>query len=404
MNLGSSRQPCCRTLGGIMSYSIRAPKRPAAAGAVSTGIVAVVVAIALVIMGHTPSAAATFPCSGVQIHPGDDLDATVNSNPGDRATTFCVHATPSGTTYNINHTVRLKAGDKLIGQPGQVVTRGPASYGVPPVKIRNGASIGKLIELVGPDVQLKWLDIAGAEAKYRRSGQVIQGSGSGIRAGQATATARLEYLAVHHNDGQGIGSMRGKLLHSNLYKNGTNRKFWGFTAAAVKGVDEYEAAYNYVHDNPANGLWCDHGCSDAGAAMPNGFWAHDNLLVNNGRWGVRYEYSPIVKSGVHAGRPTALIEDNAVHGNGYRKRAGFGGASMHDAQNATFRNNAFGSATIAGARYAANAGRRAIRFSDSGRRSRTDLWNGSAKDNSLGGESVVGCEMPDSIVDCQDNR
>ncbi len=388
-----------------MHHPIRAPKRLANAGVVSVSIVGVFVAVAVVLLGHTPSSAATFSCSGVQLHPGDDLDATVNNDPSDRATTFCVHASTSGTTYKINHTVRLKAGDKLIGQPGEVVTRGLASYGVPPVKIRNGTSLDKLVELVGPNVQLRWLDIAGAEAKQRRNGRVIQGSGSGIRAGQANGTARMEYLTIHHNDGQGIGSMRGKLFHSNLYENGTNRKFWGSTAAAVKGVDEYEAAHNYVHDNPANGLWCDHRCSDAGSAMPNGFWAHDNLIVDNGRWGVRYEYSPIVKSGVHASQPSALVEGNEIHGNGYRQRSGFGGASMHDAQNATFRNNAFGPKTIAGVSYAANAARRAIRFSDSGRRSRTDLWNGSATGNSLGGESVIGCGMPEQRrVYCGDNR
>jgi hypothetical protein len=388
-----------------MAYPIRALKRSAAAGVVvSTSVVAVIVVVVVVLTGHTPSAAATFPCSGVHLQPGDDLDAIVNNDPADRATTFCVHASTSGTTYKINRTVRLKAGDKLIGQPGQVVTRGPASYGVPPVKIRNGSSVDKLVELVGPNVQLRWLDIAGAEAKYRRPGREIQGSGSGIRAGQANATARMEYLAIHHNDGQGIGSMRGKLLHSNLYENGTSRKFWGSTAAAVKGVDEFEAAHNYVHDNPAEGIWCDHRCSDAGPSMPNGFWVHDNLIVNNGRWGVRYEYSPIVKSGVHASKPSALVEDNAVHGNGYRQRGGFGGASMHDAQNATFRNNTFGPKSVAGVSYRANAGRVAVRFSDSGRRSRTDLWNGSAKGNFLGGESVDGCEKPDRVVSCEGNR
>ena len=150
----------------------------------------------------------------------------------------------------------------------------------------------------------------------------------------------MEYLTVHDNQSTGINSMNGKLLHSNLYNNGTNPKAWGWSAAAVKGVDEYEAAYNYVHDNPANGLWCDHRCSDVGASMPNGFWAHDNLLVNNGRWGVRYEYSPIVASGVHIAQPTAIIERNEIHGNGYK--GDYGGASMHDAQNAMFRNNFFG--------------------------------------------------------------
>lgn len=389
-----------------MRFPIYAPNRPFAVGLVSAIMVGVVMLaiVVVAVIGHTPrAAAASFSCSGIQVKPGDDLDAIINNDPADRATTFCVHASSSGTTYKINHSIVLKQGDKIFGQPGEVVTRGPADYGVPIVYLRNGASLGKLIMLRGSN-QLRWLDIAGAEAKYRRKGSVIQGSGSGIRAGQASANSRMEYLAIHHNDGQGVGSMKGKLLHSNLYKNGTNRDFWGFTAAAVKGVDEYEAAHNYIHDNPANGLWCDHRCNNAGAAMPNGFWVHHNLIVNNGRWGVRYEYSPILKSGEHASHTTALVENNEIHGNGYKRRSGFGGASQHDAQNATFRNNVFGPKTIAGVSYRANAGRLAIRFSDSGHRSRTDLWNGDAVGNSLGIETIVGCEKPDNVVYCATNR
>ena len=100
---------------------------------------------------------------------------------------------------------------------------------------------------------------------------MIQGSGTAIRAGQATATSLMEYLAIHDNDGQGIGTMNGELRHSELYRNGTNPDLGGVTAAAVKGIDEYEAAFNYVHDNPANGLWCDVGCDDAGTARLNAF-------------------------------------------------------------------------------------------------------------------------------------
>jgi hypothetical protein len=223
----------------------------------------------------------------------------------------------------------------------------------------------------------------------------------GIGAGFSNATTLMEYLAIHDNSRAGIASMNGKLLHSNLYNNGFNPVEWGHRAAAVKGVDEYEAAYNFVHDNPAVGLWCDHECSDAGTAMPNGFWAHHNLLVNNGRWGVRYEYSPIVPSGVHASQPTALIENNEIHGNGYNKGS-YGGASMEDDQNATFAYNAFGPKTIAGVSYRAN-NKRAIYFGDSGRADRTDLWNGVAVGNTLGGESIDGCQKPDDVIFCLGN-
>jgi hypothetical protein len=297
-----------------------------------------------------------------------------------------------------------------------MITRGPATYGVPLVKIRNGALLPRLIDLSGSNVVLRWLDVAGAKSQYITPspsdcphpsdaglGCPQNGTGAAIAAGKADATLRMTYLTVHHNEVVGIGSMNGKLLHSNLYNNGTNPDFWGYAAAAVKGVDEYEAAYNYVHDNPANGLWCDYGCSEMGSAMPNGFWVHDNLLVKNGRWGTRYENSPVAPDGVHASNPTALIEDNQVHGNGYAGDT-FGGFSMYVAQNATFRNNSFGPKTIAGVSYRVNAERRAIVFWDSGLSTRTDLWNGDAVGNSLGGEAITGCGKPDNIVYCANNR
>jgi len=290
----------------------------------------------------------------------------------------------------VSATLELGPGDQLVGTTGSVVTRGPASYGVPLVKIRPAPSVWKIVNLNGANVQVAWVDLAGGQAA--------------IGAGDATATARIEFVAIHDTTRVGIGQMRGKLLHSHLYANGLDPDLQGFSAAAVKGVDEYEAAFNFVHDNPANGLWCDQGCIDEGAAMPNGFWAHDNLLVNNGRWGVRYEFSPIVASGARDPTSTALIERNEIHGNGYKEGASFGGASMWDAQNATFRGNVFGPKTIAGVAYRANAGRVGILFNDSGRADRTDLWNGDAVANTLGGDTVVGCSRPDAVVLCANNK
>ena len=397
-----------------MQLVIDRPKRAIAiisAGAIACAIIAAV-AVAL---WDAPPAGATHLCSGVQINPGDDLDAVVNSDPAETATTFCVHASTTGSAYAIDHTLQLGSGDKLLGQPGRVITRGPASYGVPLVKIRNGASLPRLIDLSGSNVVLRWLDVGGAKSKYitpfpndclKPSKDGLRcpqnGTGVAIAAGKADATLRMKYLRVHHNEVVGIGSMNGKLLHSNLYNNGTNPDFWHYAAAAVKGVREYEAAFNYVHDNPANGLWCDFGCQDASTAMPNGFWVHDNLLVKNGRWGMHYEHSPVVSDGVHRSQPTALIEDNQIHGNGYQDSGG--GASMSDAQNATFRNNSFGPKTIAGVSYRMNFNKLAIRFRDSGKATRTDLWNGDAVGNSLGGEAILGCGNPDKVVYCANNR
>ncbi len=143
------------------------------------------------------------------------------------------------------------------------------------------------------------------------------------------------------------------------------------------------------------------GCKDD-PARQNGFWVHDNLTVDNGRSGIRYESSPDgLATGVHASEPTALIEGNEVHGNSYGENKG--SISVRDAQNALIRANVFGAKTIADVAYRANAAKPgAVRASDSGRSSRTDLWNVEIVDNVMNGEGIKGCELPEDIVDCHD--
>jgi hypothetical protein len=178
----------------------------------------------------------------------------------------------------------------------------------------------------------------------------------------------LQYLRVHDNDANGIGSPRGKVLNSEFFRNTLDPVFLGYSGAAVKGIYGYEAAYNYVHDEQGNGLWCDHGCYGQ-STQANGFWVHHNLLVNNDRYGVRYEYSPRVARG---------------------------------AQNGVFRYNDFGLAIIDGAFYPHNgAGAKAMQFSDGNKT--TSLYNAEAYSNTLGGEYIQGCTMPDIVVYCANN-
>src|SRR5215203_5228300 len=73
----------------------------------------------VVLLVYILPAAAQDSCLGVQVNPGDDLDAIVNGDPATRATTFCIHASLSGTTYPINNMIMLKAGDRLLGEPGE---------------------------------------------------------------------------------------------------------------------------------------------------------------------------------------------------------------------------------------------------------------------------------------------
>ena len=289
-------------------------------------------AMAIVLLIHTLPAAGQDSCSGVQVNPGDDLDAIVNPDPRSRATTFCVNANSDGTaaTYNISATLRLKDGDRLIGEQGTTETRGPANYGVPKVNIRPSGSPDKIIAAVGEDIEIQWLDIAGAVGKTTTSGTPQTGTGAGITAGSADGGFLVQYAVIHGNDAAGILNVKGRILNSEFYDNTQKPVFLGFNGAAVKGITEYEAAYNYVHDDQGNGLWCDVGCKNDPAREEQGFWVHDNLTVDNGRSGIRYESSPRdLATGVHDSEPNALIEENEVHGNSYDENRGGISAARH---------------------------------------------------------------------------
>ena len=225
------------------------------------GLMATMVVVLLV---HTLPAGALDSCSGVRVNPGDDLDAIVNTDPRDRATTFCVdaHSDGSTATYNVSETLRLKDGDRLIGQTGETVTRGPATYGVPKVEIRPGGSPDKIIAPLGKDIEIQWVDIAGAVGKTTTSGKPQTGTGAGIAGPSAAGGFLVRYAVIHGNDAAGILNVKGRILNSEFYDNTQNPVFLGFNGSAVKGMTEYEAAYNYVHDEQGNGLWCDVGCKN----------------------------------------------------------------------------------------------------------------------------------------------
>lgn len=302
--------------------------------------------------------------------PGQNIPSIVQGkSPG---TAFCLTA----GTYNVSATINLKAGDKLTGPPGQVITAGPASYGVPSAKLVAPTTLNRLIIFNGVDT-VSWLDMQGAQITIGMS--------------QAAPGATVSYDTIHGSASNGIGNAHGSILHSNFYGNSTDPASWGFNAAAAKGVDEYQAAYNYVHDNQWNGFWCDVGCN--ADPSPNGFWVHDNLITNNVRWGVRYEWSPQLNPGVHQSTPTALIEGNSFHGNGA------GGVAVADSQNSVVRANTFGAATINGTAYPVDGKGAAVVLVDSGKR--TSLWNALVASNTLNGETIKGCTLPS--VTCTTN-
>jgi hypothetical protein len=208
----------------------------------------------------------------------------------------------------------------------------------------------------------------------------------------ASNTSSLYAVHITGTDAAGITNAHGTFDRIELDDTTQDPNFLGFTGSGLKAINEVEVRNSYIHDNQGNGLWCDVFCRDS-ESHPNGYWVLDNLIVNNGRAGIRFE-----QVGDVADAGEALIENNEVHGNS--TGAVRGGVSLHDAQNALVRNNVFGATIIADVTYLPNTEGVAIRATDSGRSDRPDLSNVDIVANVLNGEVIKGCESPDEIVYC----
>jgi hypothetical protein len=321
--------------------------------------------------------ATSWTCTGTHIYPTDqnnrptDIDARINSDPADRPTTFCVHA----GTYQVSEPAILKAGDKLEGEPGGETIIDTATIDPPiivpnPVVKLEGSGTDNLLRARGNPISIRWIDLTGASGT---------GTGSGaITAGSAGSDFLVEFVRIHDNASVGISNMKGRIFHSEFFKNSYAGSALGFNGSAIKGITEYEAGNLYVHEEQGNGLWCDVGCSNDSKRV-NGFWVHDSVVVNSGRAGIRYENSP----------NEALFENNEIHGNAKIEESR-GGIDIRDSQNAWVGpGNNFGRTTITIAGVAVNyppngSNRIGVRATDSGRSDRVNLYNVDVVGNNFG--------------------
>jgi hypothetical protein len=318
---------------------------------------------------------------------GQDLDATVNADDPTIGTRFQLER---GCTYTVDTMVKLKNGDEIAGPVGSFIGRGPAFDPEPTVDIVGGAGVSSVIRVQGT-VRVEWVKIVGGTGQYSAGGSPVAGTGSGLSMGMSSNDSSLYAVHITGSDAAGITNAHGTFERIELDDTTQDPNFLGFNGSGLKAVTEIEVRDSYVHDNQGNGLWCDEFCHDS-ASHPNGFWVHDNLVVNNGGAGIRFERVGEVST---AGE--ALIENNEVHQNSLKLLRG--GIDIRDAQNALVRNNVFGAKTIANVAYSPNANGVAIRATDSGRADRPDLWNVDIVGNELNGETIVGREKPDTLVD-----
>jgi hypothetical protein len=323
----------------------------------------------------SPSPADTPAEDCTRVGPGEDLARIVN---GAEDEAFCLEA----GVYDLgDDALEPGRGSSIVGARGSVEPQGPGVAVRAPVRIVGGGEA--IIRPQGPGVVLRWLDISGAggDAGCRpRCGRGIDG--------REAPYLTVAYARLHHNDNNGAGGIEGGSLfdHVEVHDNGTP-EFDGCCSGGLKGADQYEVRFSYIHDNHNNGVWCDAGCFEPSAPLNNGFWVHDNLIVDNWHNGVRYENSP--KDGDEDEDPEALIEDNLVHGNDLRSDGGHrGGIVVNSAQNATVRDNRFGRAVVDDVLYLPNGGA-AIEFGGE----RTELLGNEAFDNALGGEALAGCGL-----------
>jgi hypothetical protein len=319
---------------------------------------------------------------------GQDLDVIVNADDPTIGTRFQLEGP---CTYTVDKMVVLNEGDEIAGPEGSFIARGPAFDPQPTVTIVGSEGLSHVISARGT-VRLEWVKIVGGTGEYAADGSPVAGTGSGLAMGMASNTSSLYAVHITGSDGAGITNAHGTFERIELDDTTQDPNFLGFIGSGLKAINEVEVKNSYIHDNQGNGLWCDVFCHDSVDHL-NGFWVHENLVVNNGRAGIRFE-----QVGDVADAGEALIENNEVHGNS--TGAVRGGVSLHDAQNALVRNNVFGAATIADVAYLPNSEGVAIRATDSGRPDRPDLFNVDIVDNVLNGEVINGCESPDEIVYC----
>jgi hypothetical protein len=314
---------------------------------------ALMACLATIALAFTKAEAAT---RVVNVPAGADIANVVNADSGTTATAFQL---APNTTYRVNALIVLKAGDELRGAVGTMTKVGPATDPNPTTKLVNGAALENLIALRG-DNAITWLDLSGADFKGRTGG------GSAIAAGSGNDNTLIQYNRIHHNGAAGITNARGHILNNEIDNNTTEPAALGFIAAGVKGIMEYEAGGNYVHDNVGHGLWGDVLMEDTSVGSFN---VHDNVLSNNGRAGVRHECNECSGAEFSAVR-------NVIQNNGWESERG--GVSIHDACNSYVANNTFGG----------NTGKLAVRITDSGRSDRPDTKNATVENNTMNAEVV----------------
>ena len=320
----------------------------------------------------------------VEIKCGGDIDNVINGDPVGTTTLFRLTG-DCPQPFTASATLQPRDGDGIdCAIPATLFQRGSAYDPETRCTIYGASTVTQVIKPQGlfymNGIMVRGGTYTGAAA-----------TGVGIAEGQMDNNSVVRGSVVRDTQGAGISNAHGIHHQIELTNTTTNPNALGHIGSGIKGINEFNIQYSYVHDNQGNGIWCDVYCTDQTSALFSSFHAKFNLVVNNGRAGIRWERIGDFGGASQANSGEAIIENNELYGNG--KDTTRGAIDIRDAQDALVQNNILRS----------NWGGIAIRASDSGRSDRPDLDNVDIVNNILNREQVKGCELPDNIVFCLGN-
>jgi parallel beta-helix repeat protein len=247
----------------------------------------------------------TFTCN-VNLTPGMDVAATVSADAS--GTTFCF----APGTYNLVSTVKAKASDNFVGQPGNLPIINASLVTV-------GFDLGK-----ASGVTFEYLEIDNASGGGgptlcgKSCGRGILG-GDGLRVWDST----FKHNASDGIAGSGTTTTTPWLIVGSTFDSNGSTPFVGVESGGIKGSQAFTILNSTAINNVGQGIWCDVGCI-------GGTWTVEgNTVTNNTQGGIRYEIS-------NAG---AVIENNFVENNDTSNTAGLGGIQLASSGNATVENN-----------------------------------------------------------------
>ena len=316
-------------------------------------LVALLCALAVLISGCTTSQSSSPPsrCRGVQVRPGTDLQARIESKP--RGTTFCF----AKGLYLLSGTIQtgqkfprldLRAGAVIDGQNGGFVgINGPDG----PANKPGTTVLGGVFQHFGNAGAPSWV----APLIVRRNG-VVKGTEfkENFNAGLTVqgSNARVTNVNTHNNGQYGLkvlnpcstcpGPVGVIIEDSEIAFNNTRQLSVIDAAGGTKfsgGTRGMIVRHNDVHDNYGSGLWWDtnsrnakvygnsiydnRNCGILYEMSLGGTKIHHNKLIDNGigdgtvRWTVNVQISIASSDGSRGGRGGIEIYANTISGDAY---------------------------------------------------------------------------------------